>query len=56
MPGTNPPLLDLPNPFLTEYGVLRLLEPADADRAALLEQVLDGSYDKPFILDRKSVV
>ena len=51
MPGTNPPLLDLPNPFLTEYGVLRLLEPADADRAALLEQVLDGSYDKPFILD-----
>lgn len=44
-------LFELNSPFETEYGTLRLLEPADADPAELRERLLAGSYDKPFILD-----
>lgn len=44
-------LLELPTPFPTEYGKLLLLEPADADRVALLESIRSGSYEKPFIAD-----
>lgn len=44
-------LLELPSPFPTEYGRIVLHEPPDADRAALLEALRDGSYDKPFVAD-----
>ena len=44
-------LLELPNPFPTEYGKVLLHEPPDADREALLESIRSGSYDKPFVAD-----
>jgi len=44
-------LLELPNPFPTEYGKVLLHEPPDADREALLENIRSGSYDKPFVAD-----
>lgn len=46
-----PSTLDLPNPFPDAEGVLRLLEPADADHAALVAQVLNGTYAKPFLAE-----
>lgn len=44
-------LLELPSPFIIENGVIRLIEPHDAPREALYECLLDGDYDKPFVLD-----
>jgi len=44
-------LLELPSPFIVENGVIRLIEPHDAPQEALYERLLDGGYDKPFILD-----
>jgi spermidine synthase len=37
--------------FLQESGVIRLNEPASADRQRLIHQLLDGIYPRPFILD-----
>jgi spermidine synthase len=45
------PTLDLPTPFPGEAGVIRLLEPADADGARLSARVLNGTYDKPFVAE-----
>ena len=50
-PACGPALFELPSPFITEYGTIRLLEPADACPQKLSQQLLDGSYAKPFILD-----
>jgi len=51
-PATSgPALFELVSPFITEYGTIRLLEPADACAETLSRQLLDGSYPKPFILD-----
>jgi len=44
-------LLELPSPFIVENGVIRLIEPHDASREALYERLLDGDYNKPFVLD-----
>lgn len=44
-------MLDLPNPFPGEMGVIRLLEPADAAGAPLAERVTNGTYDKPFLTE-----
>lgn len=44
-------MLDLPNPFPGEMGVIRLLEPANADGALLAERVTSGTYDKPFLTE-----
>jgi spermidine synthase len=50
--GASPtPTLDIVNPFSPGHELLRLLEPADADRAVLLGQLLSGTYDKPFIAE-----
>lgn len=46
-----PALLELPCPFISEFGVIRLLEPADSDRDALLVRLRKGDYDKPFVID-----
>lgn len=46
-----PAMLAITNPFSADCGLLRLLEPADADRAALSEQLRSGTYDKPFIAE-----
>lgn len=47
--------LDLPAGILSEEGVIRLLEPLDADRERLREDIVAGRYAKPFILDDGSV-
>jgi hypothetical protein len=44
-------MLELPNPFAPDHTVVRLLEPADADRTALAERLRDGTYDKPFLAE-----
>lgn len=44
-------MIELASPFATELGVIRLLEPADSNRTELLDRVLSGVYDKPFIID-----
>lgn len=45
------PLFDLPSPFPDEPGRIRLLEPSGSDAAMLAARLLDGSYDKPFVLE-----
>lgn len=44
-------LLSFPSPFLFENGRLRVMEPADTPTADLFPRLLDGSYDKPFIIE-----
>lgn len=44
-------LLELPNPFATEYGSIRLLASDTCNREILLERVKSGDYDRPFVID-----
>ena len=44
-------MLELKNPFTGESGIIRLLEPDDADEQQLLERILSGTYDKPFVIE-----
>jgi spermidine synthase len=44
-------LLELASPPPLEPGRLRLLEPAGSSHAELLQQLIDGTYTKPFIED-----
>ena len=46
-------LLTFPSPFPDHPGTVRLLEPADADAAPFREQLLDGSYGRPFVLENE---
>ncbi|HVK53553.1 MAG TPA: fused MFS/spermidine synthase [Burkholderiales bacterium] len=48
---TSNSIIELPSPFETTYGVIKLLEPADCDKEKLLERVRSSNYDKPFIID-----
>ncbi len=48
-------MIELPNPFPGEGGVMRLLEPADSDRRQLVERILDERYDKPFLIEADGV-
>lgn len=50
-PVAEPELASFPNPFALAHGRLRALEPADTPVAALHARLLDGSYDKPFIIE-----
>lgn len=45
------PYFQMPSPFDTEWGTLLLLEPPDAKESLLRAQLVDGSYDKPFVVD-----
>ena len=45
------PMLESPAPFLIKKGILRLIEPADADLRELTGQILAGTYAKPFVID-----
>jgi len=47
----DPQLLSVPNPFLIKYSRLRVLEPIDTPINVLYERLLDGTYDKPFIIE-----
>lgn len=44
-------LLELPSPFPSEPGLVRVLEPPGSDIAALATRLLEGRYDKPFVLE-----
>ena len=44
-------MLELPNPFPNEGGVIRLLEPRGGDHEALVDRVLARRYDKPFVIE-----
>lgn len=50
-PRTPSPLLEMSNPFKHERGVVRLVEPPDADRGALAKRIVEGTYGKPFVID-----
>ncbi len=49
------PRLEMPNPFRHEKGVVRLLEPPDADRKALAKRIVAGTYGRPFVIDDGTV-
>ncbi len=44
-------MLELPNPFANEGGVIRLLEPREADRETLVDGVLSKRYGRPFVIE-----
>jgi spermidine synthase len=44
-------MLELANPFAREGGVIRLLEPRNCDREALVDRVLSGTYARPFVIE-----
>jgi spermidine synthase len=44
-------MLELPNPFPGEGGVIRLLEPENCDREALVGSVLAKRYARPFVIE-----
>jgi spermidine synthase len=46
-----PRLLALESPLPERHAMLRLLEPPGSCRQSLWESVLDGTYNKPFIVD-----
>lgn len=55
-PRDNPGLMvEIPSPFETQPGVVRLLEPADADPALLRERLLSGRYGKPFVIEDEGI-
>jgi len=49
-------LLEFPCPFELETGVIKLLEPADADPVPLSKQLLAGLYDKPFLIEHSDLL
>jgi spermidine synthase len=44
-------MIELPNPFPDEGGVIRLLEPDDCNRDILIARLLDDTYNKPFVIE-----
>jgi spermidine synthase len=46
-----PRLLSIESPFSDVHCMLRLLEPPGSCQQSLWERVLEGTYDKPFIVD-----
>lgn len=44
-------MLEIVNPFLAEYGVIRVLEHEDCDRTQVVKQILSGTYDKPYLIE-----
>jgi spermidine synthase len=44
-------LLAIESPFPEEHSMLRFLEPPGSCQKALWERLLEGTYDKPFIVD-----
>ena len=48
---SNQPLFEMPSPFETESGTLKMLEPPWAREGELRAQLLDESYPKPFVVE-----
>jgi spermidine synthase len=46
-----PTLRSLCSPFTAPRAVLRVLEPPDADKQLLYRRLLDGTYQKPFLIE-----
>jgi spermidine synthase len=46
-----PSFFEMPSPVEEQPGTLRLLESRDSSASALRQQLLEGSYDKPFLLE-----
>jgi spermidine synthase len=44
-------MIELPNPFADEGGVIRLLEADDCNRESIIAQVLADTYNKPFVIE-----
>lgn len=51
LPSESSPWLTIPAFFIAEEGTIYLREPADADIHALVGQLLDDSYPKPYVVD-----
>lgn len=51
MTATRHSILELPSPFSAKRDVILFHEDQDADRDILLNRVLSGRYDKPFVVD-----
>ena len=52
----NHTLFELPSPFEIELGTVKLLEPPDADAAKLTDQLLNGKYSKPFLIEHDGLI
>lgn len=50
------PLFEIPCPFDIETGTVKLLEPPESDPATLRRQLLDGHYDKPFLIEHDDLL
>jgi spermidine synthase len=48
-------MLEIPSPFETQPGTVRLLEPPDSDAVALRQQLVAGRYAKPFVIEDQGV-
>lgn len=44
-------LFAMPSPFLSDTGIVRLLEPRDTCSKELGSRLIEGRYDKPFVLE-----
>jgi len=44
-------MIELPNPFADEGGVIRLLEADNCNRESIIAQVLADTYNKPFVIE-----
>lgn len=47
----NEMLFELPSPFEIELGTVKLHEPPESDAATLKQQLLQGTYGKPFLIE-----
>lgn len=50
MSAVPPKVLSIPSPFAVN-GVIKVLEAPDADPSVLLNRLLDGRYEKPYVVD-----
>lgn len=48
-----PSIVTIRSPFRGDRGRLKLLEPPDTDFTRVREQLLDGTYAKPFVLEER---
>ncbi len=51
MNSVQPHILSIPSPFAFENGVLKVLEPPETDQRILVDRLLGGQYEKPYIVD-----
>ncbi len=46
-----PSIVEIPSPFEGDAGRVKLLEPADCDLDPIRRRLLDGTYEKPYLLE-----